>query len=146
MPPELRRQVWLALSGATQRRQRHPPHYYASSALQGASSPLAHQIELVSRQGDRQAGGQQGYGRGCSMLGLPRIGYDGAASVASCKLTEQRQLVAFPPSPPPEATSAALQDVPRTFPNNEWVQSEAGQAAVRHVLLACAHHNPRVGS
>jgi hypothetical protein len=38
-----------------------------------------------------------------------------------------------------------LQDVPRTFPSNEWVQSEAGQAAVRHVLLAFAHHNPRVG-
>ena len=37
------------------------------------------------------------------------------------------------------------QDVPRTFPNNDWVQSEAGQNAVRHVLLAFAHHNPHVG-
>jgi len=40
---------------------------------------------------------------------------------------------------------AGLQDVPRTFPNNEWVQSQQGQDAVRNVLLAFAHHNPRVG-
>lgn len=38
-----------------------------------------------------------------------------------------------------------VQDVPRTFPNNDWVQSEAGQGALRHVLRAFAHHNPRVG-
>lgn len=40
---------------------------------------------------------------------------------------------------------SAAQDVPRTFPNNSWVQSEAGQNALRHVLYAFAHHNPRVG-
>ncbi|EFN58503.1 hypothetical protein CHLNCDRAFT_56888 [Chlorella variabilis] len=82
IPPDMRRQLWLQLSGAAQRRLKVPPHYYADAALQGASSPFAHQIEL---------------------------------------------------------------DVPRTFPNNEWVQSEAGQNAVRHVLLAAARHNPRVG-
>jgi hypothetical protein len=38
-----------------------------------------------------------------------------------------------------------MQDVPRTFPSNSWVQSEEGQSAVRHVLMAFAHHNPRVG-
>lgn len=36
-------------------------------------------------------------------------------------------------------------DVPRTFPNNTWIQSENGQAALRRVLLAFAHHNPRIG-
>ncbi|KAL4457817.1 hypothetical protein ABPG75_012682 [Micractinium tetrahymenae] len=82
VPPDLRHQVWLQLSGANARRQRLPPHYYADAALQGGGSPFAHQIEL---------------------------------------------------------------DVPRTFPSNEWVQSEAGQSALRHVLRAFAHHNPRVG-
>ncbi|KAL4443069.1 hypothetical protein ABPG77_008560 [Micractinium sp. CCAP 211/92] len=82
VPPDMRRRVWLQLSGANTRRQQLPPHYYADSALQGGSSPFAHQIEL---------------------------------------------------------------DVPRTFPTNGWVQSEAGQSALRHVLRAFAHHNPRVG-
>jgi len=39
--------MWMELSGANARRQRLPPHYYASSALQGRDSPFAHQIELV---------------------------------------------------------------------------------------------------
>ncbi len=43
----MRRRVWLQLSGANTRRQQLPPHYYADSALQGGSSPFAHQIELV---------------------------------------------------------------------------------------------------
>ena len=47
VPPDLRRQMWLQLSGANVRRQQLPPHYYANSALQGGSSPFAHQIELV---------------------------------------------------------------------------------------------------
>lgn len=49
------------------------------------------------------------------------------------------------PAPPRPAPRAARQDVPRTFPSNSWVQSEAGQNALRHVLYAFAHHNPRVG-
>jgi hypothetical protein len=48
VPPDMRRQVWLALSGAAHRRQKLPPHYYADAALQGASSQFAHQIDLVS--------------------------------------------------------------------------------------------------
>lgn len=47
VPPDMRRQVWLELSGAKARRARAPPHYYASAALQGHESPFAHQIELV---------------------------------------------------------------------------------------------------
>lgn len=36
-------------------------------------------------------------------------------------------------------------DVPRTFPNCAWIQSEAGQTALRRLLLAFAHHNQHVG-
>jgi hypothetical protein len=36
-------------------------------------------------------------------------------------------------------------DAPRTFPACAWAQSEAGQASLRRVLLAFAHHNPGVG-
>lgn len=36
-------------------------------------------------------------------------------------------------------------DVPRTFPDNTWIQSEHGQEALRRVLSAFAHHNPRIG-
>lgn len=36
-------------------------------------------------------------------------------------------------------------DVPRTFPNCPWVQSEPGQSSVKRVLLAFSHHNPKVG-
>lgn len=36
-------------------------------------------------------------------------------------------------------------DVPRTFPNNPWVQGEEGQAALRRVLIAFARHKPDVG-
>lgn len=52
-----------------------------------------------------------------------------------------------PPSPQTCSVCVCVcaQDVPRTFPNNAWVQSEAGQDALRHVLYASAHHNPRVG-
>jgi hypothetical protein len=48
VPPDMRRQVWLQLSGAAERRQKLPPHYYVNAALQGAQSQFAHQIELVS--------------------------------------------------------------------------------------------------
>ena len=58
VPPPLRRRVWLELSGANQRRGRLPPHYYASSALQGAESPFAHQIDLVSL-GSKPSAGRQ---------------------------------------------------------------------------------------
>lgn len=47
VPPDLRRQVWMQLSGAHARRQQLQPHYYADAALQGGSSLFAHQIELV---------------------------------------------------------------------------------------------------
>ena len=36
-------------------------------------------------------------------------------------------------------------DVPRTFPACAWIQSDAGQAALRRVLFAFAHHNPTIG-
>lgn len=131
----MRRQLWLQLSGAAQRRLKVPPHYYADAALQGASSPFAHQIELV--------GGLEA--RSADELFAPLL---------LCMCWEaRRSFVARQPSL--VATHHGLwlcplrpalaQDVPRTFPNNEWVQSEAGQNAVRHVLLAAARHNPRVG-
>jgi len=36
-------------------------------------------------------------------------------------------------------------DTPRTFPSNEWVQSQQGQDSLCRVLLAFAQHNPQVG-
>lgn len=36
-------------------------------------------------------------------------------------------------------------DVPRTFPTSAWVQTDAGQAALRRLLFAFAHHNPIIG-
>lgn len=38
-----------------------------------------------------------------------------------------------------------LQDLPRTFPANAWVQSEEGQGALRRVLCAFAQHKRDVG-
>ena len=38
-----------------------------------------------------------------------------------------------------------LQDLPRTFPANAWVNSAEGQAALRRVLLAFSVHKPDVG-
>lgn len=36
-------------------------------------------------------------------------------------------------------------DVPRTFPNCPWIQSDVGQASLRRILLAFASHNHGVG-
>lgn len=51
VPPELRPAVWLELSSANERRQRHQPAYYADAAMKGAESQYAHQIELVGGAG-----------------------------------------------------------------------------------------------
>lgn len=38
-----------------------------------------------------------------------------------------------------------LQDLPRTFPRNAWINSTEGQATLRRVLTAYSAHNPDVG-
>jgi len=83
VPPELRKQVWMEVSGANDRRREFgPSHYHASVQAGRATSPFVHQIKL---------------------------------------------------------------DVPRTFPNCDWIQNDDGQAALRRVLTAFAHHNPLIG-
>lgn len=83
IPPELRKAVWLEVSGAAAHKRKHGSAHYHSAVQAGtSSSPFLHQIQL---------------------------------------------------------------DVPRTFPNSPWIQGEDGQASLRRVLLAFAHHNPRVG-
>lgn len=37
------------------------------------------------------------------------------------------------------------QDLARTFPANDWMSTEDGQAALRRVLLAFSMHQPQVG-
>lgn len=37
------------------------------------------------------------------------------------------------------------QDLPRTFPGNEWMATAAGQAALGRVLLAFSVHRPSIG-
>jgi TBC1 domain family member 2A len=83
VPPQLRKWVWMEISGAAARQKAAPAGYFRMAIEEGrTTSPFVHQINL---------------------------------------------------------------DVPRTFPNCAWVQSEPGQASIRRVLLAFAHHNPRVG-
>lgn len=42
-------------------------------------------------------------------------------------------------------SSLPLQDLPRTFPSNDWVATEEGQAALGRVLLAFSVHKPQIG-
>ena len=41
--------------------------------------------------------------------------------------------------------AARAQDLPRTFPHQQWVAGPEGQAALRRVLLAFSVHRPEVG-
>ena len=38
-----------------------------------------------------------------------------------------------------------MQDLPRTFPSNEWMATAEGQAALGRVLLAFSVHRPAIG-
>ena len=39
----------------------------------------------------------------------------------------------------------SVQDLPRTFPSNEWMATADGQAALGRVLLAFSVHRPAIG-
>lgn len=146
------------MSGASARRAAHHPSYYAAMVQLGKhESPFVHQIDLVSSwEAPGQTGGagtpREAVCGDCPMCrqraGGPR--YETAAPImqlppaALCAAGAAVDSPQRTPCPFPRPVPLS-QDVPRTFPNNAWVQSPAGQGALRHVLVAFAQHWPTVG-
>ncbi len=120
IPPHLREHVWMAMSGAAKRRDSHHPSYYMAMRVLGRlESPFVHQIELVRLMH---------VCRPACLVDLEQVGPSVSDPVdrSSCHIL-------------------ALQDVPRTFPNNVLMRTEEGQNMLRRVLFAFARHKPDVG-
>ena len=60
---------------------------------------------------------------------------------ASCLVSQASVKHLIPHRPNP----CCLQDLPRTFPSNQFMATEEGQAALGRVLLAFSVHKPKIG-